>query len=154
MRLLHPHPPPPLPTRGLSLFPNPKPPDTPDIPSPPIDRPKKSKVYSYTESAPTHRFTQIIHYTVSVQHAAQNLDATTRPEIEFQLNSMRGHPPRRPMTTVAWDLIDASKKVQGLSRKKAETSFQKFSSENRQVLSELFPKNLAGESSGTTSKVA
>ena len=38
-----------------------------------------------------------------------------------------GQPPRRPMTTFAWDMIDASqKKFKVCREKKAETSFRKI----------------------------
>lgn len=149
----HPHPPPPS-DGGFPFIPV-RPTPQPSHSRRPID-PKKSKVCRSPHIAPARtRHPDFSLPTSYRSPTAQNPDAPTRPRIEFHLDRRQGHPPRRPMTIVAWTGSMPPQKVQGLSRKKKlKLPSENFRRRTDRFFPNFFPKNLAGESSGRTSKVA
>ena len=90
----------------------------------------------YTAS---HRF---IHIRFSSNTPAQNPDAPTRLRIEFQLDQGRGHPPRTPMTTVAWNRIDASKSSRFVAKKKLKLPSENFRRRTDRFFPNFFQKTL------------
>lgn len=133
--------------RGAFLFPNPPADRHPRHPSPPTDRPKKTKglsLYGIDPSTPLH--TDYSLYGFRSIRPRRTLMRRRIPELNSSWIEGGGQPPRRPMTDINFPdrkgLIAPKKDPKFIAEKKPKFISKNFRRRNDRYFPNFFQKNL------------